>query len=293
MLSAISVIRSDMFGARVPETARGAAPVPERRRGKANKKPRRGAPTHLLVVEGETRHPRRARRRPAPHRPWQRRGDQARRRLRLDPSRPDRRERRRVVRRGPRLDQRHLRRAGPHHPAHHDRPRGSRSASARPSWSCGSDLVLHYSAISDVGRVRRENQDSGYAGPWLLTVCDGVGGAVRGDLASSTAVQALRKASTSSPTTACSARWPAPCTAPTTGSPRSSRGSPALNGTSTTATVVPLRRQPVRRRPHRRQPRLPLPWRAQPAHQRPHLRAGPDGRGPITEESRGSTRTAT
>ncbi len=54
-------------------------------------------------------------------------------------------------------------------------------------------LYLHYSAISDVGRVRRENQDSGYAGPWLLTVCDGVGGAVRGDLASSTAVQALRK----------------------------------------------------------------------------------------------------
>ncbi len=54
-------------------------------------------------------------------------------------------------------------------------------------------FYLHYSAISDVGRVRRENQDSGYAGPWLLTVCDGVGGAVRGDLASSTAVQSLRK----------------------------------------------------------------------------------------------------
>ena len=54
-------------------------------------------------------------------------------------------------------------------------------------------MYLHYSAISDVGRVRRENQDSGYAGPWLLTVCYGVGGAVRGDLASSTAVQALRK----------------------------------------------------------------------------------------------------
>ena len=54
VLSAISVIRSDMFGARVPETARGAAPAPERRRAaKSNKKPRRGAPTHLLVVEGE------------------------------------------------------------------------------------------------------------------------------------------------------------------------------------------------------------------------------------------------
>ena len=52
VLSAISVIRSDMFGARVPETARGAAPAPERRSGKP-RKPRRGAPTHLLVVEGE------------------------------------------------------------------------------------------------------------------------------------------------------------------------------------------------------------------------------------------------
>ena len=52
VLSAISVIRSDMFGARVPETARGGAPAPARK-GKAKSKPRRGAPTHLLVVEGE------------------------------------------------------------------------------------------------------------------------------------------------------------------------------------------------------------------------------------------------
>jgi PPM family protein phosphatase len=54
-------------------------------------------------------------------------------------------------------------------------------------------LRLQYAALSDVGRVRRDNQDSGYAGPWLLTVCDGVGGAARGDIASSTAVQQLRK----------------------------------------------------------------------------------------------------
>ena len=56
VLSAISVIRSDMFGARVPESARGGAPQPsERRSGKPAKprKPRRGAPTHLLVVEGD------------------------------------------------------------------------------------------------------------------------------------------------------------------------------------------------------------------------------------------------
>ena len=50
VLSAISVIRSDMFGARVPETARGGAAAPAR---KGKSKPRRGAPTHLLVVEGE------------------------------------------------------------------------------------------------------------------------------------------------------------------------------------------------------------------------------------------------
>jgi PPM family protein phosphatase len=52
---------------------------------------------------------------------------------------------------------------------------------------------LQYAAISDVGRVRKDNQDAGYAGPWLLTVCDGVGGAARGDLASSTAIGQLRR----------------------------------------------------------------------------------------------------
>jgi PPM family protein phosphatase len=52
---------------------------------------------------------------------------------------------------------------------------------------------LQYAAISDVGRVRKDNQDSGYAGPWLLTICDGVGGAARGDLASSTAIGQLRR----------------------------------------------------------------------------------------------------
>jgi serine/threonine protein phosphatase PrpC len=51
---------------------------------------------------------------------------------------------------------------------------------------------LRFAAISDVGRVRKDNQDAGYAGPWLLTICDGVGGAARGDLASSTAISQLR-----------------------------------------------------------------------------------------------------
>ena len=54
-------------------------------------------------------------------------------------------------------------------------------------------LRLDYSALSDVGRVRKNNQDSGYAGPWLLSVCDGVGGAARGDIASATAIGQIRR----------------------------------------------------------------------------------------------------
>lgn len=54
-------------------------------------------------------------------------------------------------------------------------------------------LHLEVAALSDVGRVRRDNQDSGYAGPHLLVIADGVGGAARGDIASSAAVDAIRK----------------------------------------------------------------------------------------------------
>ncbi|WP_370250259.1 PP2C family serine/threonine-protein phosphatase [Nocardioides sp.] len=62
-------------------------------------------------------------------------------------------------------------------------------------------LALSYSAISDVGRVRKDNQDSGYAGAWVLAVCDGVGGAARGDIASSTAISALRMLDAAPPNT--------------------------------------------------------------------------------------------
>jgi PPM family protein phosphatase len=54
-------------------------------------------------------------------------------------------------------------------------------------------LRLRYAALSDVGRVRKDNQDSGYASENLLVIADGVGGAARGDVASSTAVQILRR----------------------------------------------------------------------------------------------------
>src|SRR6188472_54210 len=54
-------------------------------------------------------------------------------------------------------------------------------------------LGLRYAALSDVGRVRKDNQDSGFASRNLLVVADGVGGAARGDIASSTAIQAMRR----------------------------------------------------------------------------------------------------
>jgi pSer/pThr/pTyr-binding forkhead associated (FHA) protein len=55
VLSCISVIRSDMFGARVArEGATGSQPRSERRaKGKAKPaKPRRGVPTQVVIVEG-------------------------------------------------------------------------------------------------------------------------------------------------------------------------------------------------------------------------------------------------
>ena len=50
VLSAISVVRSDMFGARMPAAGREAAAPKAPRQGK--QKTRRGSPTHVLVVDG-------------------------------------------------------------------------------------------------------------------------------------------------------------------------------------------------------------------------------------------------
>jgi pSer/pThr/pTyr-binding forkhead associated (FHA) protein len=50
VLSAISVVRSDMFGARLPATAREDT-APKARRP-PRQKARKGSPTHVLVVDG-------------------------------------------------------------------------------------------------------------------------------------------------------------------------------------------------------------------------------------------------
>ena len=72
----------------------------------------------------------------------------------------------------------------------HGEPRGDAADAAAVDRR---RLGLRYSAMSDVGRVRKDNQDSGFASEHLLVVADGVGGAARGDVASSTAVLALRR----------------------------------------------------------------------------------------------------
>ena len=52
-------------------------------------------------------------------------------------------------------------------------------------------LVLRYSARSDRGLVRQNNQDAVYAGPRLLALADGMGGHAAGEVASSLVISSL------------------------------------------------------------------------------------------------------
>ncbi len=55
-------------------------------------------------------------------------------------------------------------------------------------------LALRYLAHSEIGLVRKNNQDSAYTSPTMLMVADGMGGAAAGDLASAVAIKELREA---------------------------------------------------------------------------------------------------
>jgi serine/threonine protein phosphatase PrpC len=53
-------------------------------------------------------------------------------------------------------------------------------------------LLLRYVAHSEIGLIRKNNQDSGFASPHLIVVADGMGGAAAGDLASAVAIDTVR-----------------------------------------------------------------------------------------------------
>ena len=61
-------------------------------------------------------------------------------------------------------------------------------------------LALRYVAHSEIGLVRKNNQDSAYVSPTMLMVADGMGGAAAGDLASAVAVHQLAATDATHPT---------------------------------------------------------------------------------------------
>ena len=67
---------------------------------------------------------------------------------------------------------------------------GASGAPGAPDAS-GRPLAVRYFAASDIGRVRKQNQDVGYASPRLVAVADGFGPA--GDRASAAAIEAVRR----------------------------------------------------------------------------------------------------
>jgi serine/threonine protein phosphatase PrpC len=53
-------------------------------------------------------------------------------------------------------------------------------------------LGIEAASRTHVGHVRRRNEDAFYQGSWLYAVADGLGGHIAGDIASTTAIHAIR-----------------------------------------------------------------------------------------------------
>src|SRR5699024_10542456 len=75
--------------------------------------------------------------------------------------------------------------------ADHDRPHDDGAARVMPSTPASPHSgvpTFRFAARSDTGQVRKNNQDSGYAGAHFLLIADGMGGHAGGDVASAITV---------------------------------------------------------------------------------------------------------
>ena len=95
-------------------------------------------------------------------------------------------------------------------------------------------LRLRIASHSEVGLVRKMNQDSGYASPHLLVVADGMGGAAAGDLASAVAIDVIKRLDTPDLLTGTTPAEPTP--APST--PAESGGAPTAPADGSEQTVI-------------------------------------------------------
>lgn len=99
-------------------------------------------------------------------------------------------------------------------------------------------IALRYSAKTDVGLVRSNNQDSAYAGPHLLVVADGMGGHAGGDVASSVAIGELARLEEDTPATDIVSALEAAILDANEAIMRRAREEPHLAGLGTTVTAL-------------------------------------------------------
>ena len=99
-------------------------------------------------------------------------------------------------------------------------------------------VALRYAARSDVGLVRSNNQDSGYAGSHLLVVADGMGGHAGGDVASSVAIGRLARLDSETPASDIVATLEEAVLEANQEILRRARDEPQLRGLGTTITAM-------------------------------------------------------